>query len=67
MADSAFRYVDVYEGSDGLAYYTTVYRNGEKGPRSEGYEGGLNAAIDAANRDFPGVTIRVTQTGEPKE
>jgi hypothetical protein len=64
VSDSEFARIDVREGSDGDGYYTAVYRNGEPGPRSEGYAGGVRAAMAAAERDFPGVPINVVTDEE---
>lgn len=57
-APSPFDRVVVYAGDDGLGYYTAVYRNGEKGARSEGYST-MAGAHAAAVRDFPGVRVEV--------
>lgn len=56
--DSAFDHVDVFCDEDGQGYYTVIYDNGKKGPRSEGYADGLQGAHDAAERDFPELPIR---------
>jgi hypothetical protein len=63
---SAIDHIVVSIGTDGDGYYTGIYANGEKGPRSEGYSGdirlvgenarrrsALEAAREAAARDFP--------------
>lgn len=49
-------------GEDGQGYYTMRYRNGERGPRSEGYAEGLDAAVEAAQRDF-GLLLPVRRVG----
>jgi len=69
MSESAFAYVHVHKGHDGDWYYTATYRNGEPGPRSEGYSGGFEAACEAARRDFPGVELHIDDdvTGAPEE
>lgn len=60
---TAFDRVDVMLGSDGDGYYTLVYPNGRRGPRSEGYKGrtdaeALRGAERAALRDFPDLEVR---------
>lgn len=56
--ESAITHIEVKLGSEGDAYYTAMYANGEAGPRSEGYRGrtpqeALANAREAAERDFP--------------
>lgn len=64
--ESAIDHVVVHLGEDGDGYYTTMYANGEKGSRSEGYSpdqrlvgenarrrSALEAAKEAAIRDYP--------------
>lgn len=69
---TAIRKVKVHVGADGLARYTAIYGNGEKGPMSEGYgrtpadsnqpeaeqiERNIEAAVEAARRDFPDLPV----------
>lgn len=65
--ESGFELIRITLGTDGDAYYTAVYRNGEPGPRSEGYRGrstddALRRAFEAARRDFPRLRIEVDRT-----
>ena len=67
QAPPAFAKVVIRLGTDGDAYYTAVYCNGEPGPRSEGYQGptaaeALANAVEAAQRDFPDVPVEVDAT-----
>ena len=69
---SAIVKVRVHVGSDGEAYYTAVYANGELGPRSEGYhaetpERARRLAIEAAVRDFPGLPVQMGYRAEASE
>lgn len=66
--ESRIRKVHVKLGSDGLGYYVAVYGNGEPGPRSEGYgskdnpaDDNLNAAVEAAEADFPGLEVLIVE------
>lgn len=71
--ETAFAKILVFPGEDGLGYYVALYRNGERGPRSEGYgrsdhavAENLHAACKAAHRDFPDIDleVRVDDPGE---
>jgi hypothetical protein len=70
--ESAVTKVVVSVGTDGDAYYTGHYANGEPGPRSEGYapddrltsqaardHSAIAVAVDAAARDFPDAEVVV--------
>jgi hypothetical protein len=62
VSESAIEKVKLMVGKSGEAFYTATYRNGEPGPRSEGYRGAtpqaaLRAAREAAERDFPGIPV----------
>lgn len=78
MTPSAITKVRVKFGSDGQAYYTTLYANGEEGSRSQGYgtacdpeevpataEANLAAARMAAERDYPDVDAIITDDSWP--
>lgn len=62
----SFDHVDVFEDDEGQGYYTVMYDNGKKGPRSEGYADGLAGAHDAAERDFPDLPIRTRTDNGPE-